>query len=304
MIDVVLLGTGGMMPLPNRWLSCLLVRAEGDVTLFDCGEGTQIAWRASGWSFKRLGAICLSHTHADHVAGLPGLLHAVANADRTEPIGVYGPPGIASVVAGLREIAPVLPYAVHIHELETGAEFILPGGLRARCASGEHGLPVLAYRVEQRRNPAFLAEEARALGIPVNLWQRLQAGESVSWQGRTIEPGQVLGPPRRGLSIGYVTDTRPLPELVELVAEVDLLVCEGTYGDDADHEKAVRNAHMTYREAATLARDSGAKQLWITHFSPAMDEPERYLPYAASVFANSVIGVDGLSASLSFPDSG
>src|SRR5688572_3417795 len=136
MIAAVLLGSGGMLPLPGRWLSSLAVRVNGTLTLFDCGEGTQIAWREVGWRFRRLGAICVSHTHADHIGGLPGLLHAVANAGRTEPISLFGPTGITEVVRGLRSIAPVLPFAVQVTELEGGERFSLPGGLMGSCESG------------------------------------------------------------------------------------------------------------------------------------------------------------------------
>src|SRR3954471_22254923 len=130
MIDAVLLGTGGMLPLPSRWLSCLVIRVNGQLTLFDCGEGTQIAWRASGWGFRRLSAICISHTHADHVAGLPGLLHTVANSQRTEPLEIFGPRGTAAVVDGLRVIAPHLPFEVIVTELSDGDSCNLPAGLR------------------------------------------------------------------------------------------------------------------------------------------------------------------------------
>lgn len=301
-MDVVLLGAGGMMPLPDRWLSSLAVRADGEITLLDCGEGTQIAWREAGWSFRRLGAICLSHTHADHVGGLPGLLHAVANSGRTEPVEIFGPAGTDRVVAGLRTIAPILPFPVHVTELSSGEELSLPGGPRARCASGEHGLAVLAYRVDQPRQRAFLVESARGLGIPIHFWKRLQQGETVEWSGGKVMPDHVLGPPRRGLSLGYVTDTRPTPSIVELVAGVDLLVCEGTYGDDADLPKAIRNGHMTFREAATIAREAGAGSLWLTHFSPALEEPARFLPNASEVFAETTVGSDGLTMRLSFSD--
>src|SRR5687768_1947254 len=142
MIDAVLLGTGGMLPLPKRWLSSFLIRVNGHLTLFDCGEATQIAWRQSGWGFRRLGAICISHMHADHIAGLPGLLHALANAGRTEPIAVFGPVGTAGVVSALRAIAPVLPYEIRIAELRDGERFTLPGGIVGSCEPGDHALPV------------------------------------------------------------------------------------------------------------------------------------------------------------------
>jgi ribonuclease Z len=302
MIDAVLLGTGGMLPLPNRWLSSLLIRVNGHLTLFDCGEATQVAWHQSGWGIRRLGAICISHTHADHIAGLPGLLHALANAGRTEPVGVFGPVGTAEVVRALRVVAPVLPYEIRITELRGDERFTVPGGLVGLCEPGDHALPVLAYRLDLSRGRAFLPERARALGVPIELWGRLQAGEPVSWDSRAATPDEVLGPPRPGLSIAYVTDTRPAPKLPRFLESVDLLVCEGTYGSDEDLPKAVRNRHMTFREAGTLAREAGANRLWITHFSPALEDPGAFAANATEVFPRATIGYDGLMISLPFPD--
>src|SRR5690349_16320982 len=156
MIEAVLLGTGGMVPLPDRWLSSLLVRVAGQITLFDCGEGTQIAWRASGWSFRHLSAICISHVHADHIAGLPGLLHTVANSGRVEPVNLFGPQGVADVVRGLRAIAPLLPYELNVIELNSGEQFALPAGCLGSSAVGEHQLPVLGYRMDLPRGREFL----------------------------------------------------------------------------------------------------------------------------------------------------
>lgn len=302
MIDIALLGTGGMMPLPRRWLSSLLVRVSGDVILFDCGEGTQIAWRATGWSFRRLSAICISHTHSDHIAGLPGLLHTVANTGRTEPITIFGPVGLAAVVQGLRVIAPELPYPVIVRELTSGDTFPLPDGVQGACVAGEHALPVLAYRLDLARQRRFLADRARAIGIPTNLWRKLQDGQAITLDGRAIGPDDVMGPPRPGISVAYVTDTRPTAGIAELIAGATLLVCEGTYGDDAQAENAVRNQHMTFREAATLARDAGVQQLWITHFSPGVEDPHAFTGNAREVFPGAVIGHDGMTASLAFPN--
>ena len=302
MIDAVLLGTGGMMPLPGRWLSSLLIRASGQLILFDCGEGTQIAWRQSGWGFRRLAAVCISHTHADHVAGLPGLLHAVANSGRTEPVAIFGPAGIGEVLRAFRVIVPALPYEVRVIELLGGERVSLPGSLIGSCEAGEHALPVLAYRVDLSRGRAFLPDRARKLGVPMMLWSRLQDGISVSWDGGQANSEEVLGPARPGLAVAYVTDTRPVPGFREFLHGVDLLVCEGTYGSDEDLPKAVRNQHMTFREAATLARDADAKSLWITHFSPAVEDPDAFGAHARSVFPEAEIGRDGLKVSLSFPE--
>ncbi len=300
MIDLLLLGTGGMLPLPNRWLSSLLVRCDGELTLFDCGEGTQIVWRNFGWGFRRVGAICFSHTHADHIAGLPGLFHTIANARRTDPLTVFGPLGIVEVVRGLRVIAPWLPYEVRVVEVAEGSAFPLPGGMTGRVAAGDHALPVVAYRVDLPRSQPFSAARAEALAIPKRLWRSLQAGEPVRWSEGAASPEDVLGPPRRGLSFGYVTDTRPVPAFPNLLQEVDLLVCEGTYGDPEDAPKARANQHMTFREAATLAAEARAGHLWITHFSPGLDEPEAFASEATDRFPATTIGFSGLQTTLSF----
>jgi ribonuclease Z len=302
MIDLLLLGTGGMMPMPNRWLSAMIARCRGEITLFDCGEGTQIPWKTTGWGFRSVAAICLSHWHADHVAGLPGLLHSLANSGRTEPLAIYGPVGTNTVVAGLRVIAPQLPYEVAVTELRGGERFDLPGGMAGRAIAGEHRVPSLIYRVNVARSPRFERAAAEALGVPVPFWSLLQRGESVTVDGRTIAPEAVMGPERRGLSFGFMTDTRPVAGVEVFLREVDLLVSEGTYGDSAMHDKAIAHKHMTFAEAATIARDAGARALWLTHFSPGMERPEEFLANATAIFPNTIIGYTGLTTTLAFED--
>lgn len=289
-----------MVPLPERWLSSVLVRHEGSLFLFDCGEGTQISWRRFHWGFRRLDAICLSHIHADHVAGLPGLLHTVANAGRTEPLIIYGPVGTFAVVDGLRVIAAHLPYDVEVRELNDGERFSLTGRLRGSVREGRHRIPVLGYRLDRDRGPAFDPERATALGVPRDEWSRLQGGERIEIAGRTISPDDVLGAPRPGISFAFLTDTRPTEALTELARGADLLICEATYGEDADQPKAARHGHMTVREAATLASQAGAEQLWLTHFGAGMTDPEAYRETAQSVFPNAVMGSAGLTARLTF----
>ncbi|MGN6030061.1 MAG: ribonuclease Z [Thermomicrobiales bacterium] len=300
MIDLLLLGNGAMMPLPQRWLSSLLVRVDRSLILFDCGEGTQIPWRTYHWGFKRLDAICLTHHHADHIAGLPGLFYTVANAGRTEPMTIYGPPGTIEIVKGLRVIAPDLPYDMIVQELEGGSTFALPGGLQARAEWGLHRIPVLAYRVEKPRQRAFDAERATALGIPREHWEAMRSGASATVNGMEIPADTVLGPPRRGVSFAFVTDTRPMPELVRLAEDVDLLICEGTYGDDADLEKAERHGHMTFSQAASIAREAGAGALWLTHFGAGMTDPAAFLDRATAIFPKVVLGASGLTGQLAF----
>ncbi|MBE3561143.1 MAG: ribonuclease Z [Ktedonobacteraceae bacterium] len=302
MIDVCLLGTCGMMPMPGRWLSCVLVRRGSTLTLFDCGEGTQVPWKSLGWGFRQLGAICFSHMHADHVAGLPGVLFMVAHAGRTEPLEIYGPPGTAYVVEGLLRIAADLPFPVHLHELRGGETFALPGDLHASCAPAAHGIPCLAYRIELKRRPSFLPEKARALGLPVQLWSRLQHGETLQYNGQTITPDQVLGESRRGISLAYITDTRPTASLSTFVRDVDLLICESMYDNPADLPLARANAHMLAEEAAGIARAAGAHELVLTHFSPKINDPSGAEKAARRIFTNTRAARDGMVLTLQFPD--
>ena len=300
MLDICMLGTCGMMPMPGRWLSCMLLRSGSTLTLFDCGEGTQIPWKSLGWGFRQLGAICFTHMHADHVAGLPGVLFMVAHAGRTEPLDIFGPIGTTYIIEGLRRIAPELPFPVHIHEMRGGEQFDLPGNLHGSCIAAAHGVPCLAYRVELQRQPAFQPQQAQALGLPVQLWSLLQRGETLEYKGQTITPAQVLGPPRRGISLAFITDTRPTKALSNFVHEVDLLVCESMYDNPADLPLARANAHMLAEESATIAQAAGAHALLLTHFSPKINDPSRAERMAKRVFENTIAARDGMVITLDF----
>ena len=300
MIDICLLGTCGMMPMPGRWLSCALVRCGSSLTLLDCGEGTQVPWKALGWGFRQLGAICLTHMHADHVLGLPGVLFMVAHAGRTEPLDIYGPQGTTYIIEGLRRVVPELPFPVRIHELKSGEQFELPGELHASCAAAAHGIPCLAYRIELERKPAFLPERAQALGLPVQFWSRLQHGESIEYNGQIVTPDSVLGPPRRGISFAFITDTRPTRALGEFARDVDLLICESMYDDPEDLPLARANAHMLAEESAGIAADAGAHALILTHFSPKISDPSMVEKAARRFFANTRAARDGMVVTLDY----
>src|SRR2546421_1657338 len=289
-----------MMPMPGRWLSCALVRCGSSLTLLDCGEGTQVPWKALGWGFRQLGAICLTHMHADHVAGLPGVLFMVAHAGRTEPLDIYGPVGTGYVIEGLRRIVPELPFPIQIHELKSGENFPLPGGLRGSCVAASHGVPCLAYRFELERNPAFLPDQAQALGLPVQLWSRLQHGETLEFNGQMITPAEVLGPPRRGISLAFITDTRPTKQLSTFAHDVDLLICESMYDDPEDLPLARAHAHMLAEESAAIAKDADARALLLTHFSPKITDTSRAQKAAQRIFANTRAARDGMIVTLDF----
>ena len=302
MIDVCLLGTGGMMPMPGRWLSSTLVRCGSNLTLIDCGEGTQVPWKSAGWGFRQLGTICLTHMHADHVAGLPGVLFMVAHAGRTEPLEIYGPVGTTYVVEGLRRIAAELPFPIVIHELKGSASFELPGGLQASTCPASHGIPCLAFRLELTRKPVFLPERARALGLPVQFWSKLQHGQDVLYEGQTFTPDQVLGGARRGISLALITDTRPTEQLSDFVRDVDLLICESMYDNPEDLPLAKANAHMVSEESAGIALKAGAHQLVLTHFSPKIMDISQAEKAARRVFPNTRAAKDGMVITLDYPD--
>jgi ribonuclease Z len=305
MIDVGLLGVGGTLPLPDRFLSAVLVRCGGQLILIDAGEGTQVSLRKLGWGLKDIGTILLTHFHADHVAGLPGLLLTIGNSGRTrdEPVTIAGPRGVQRVVESLRVIAPHLPYPVRYRELRGDPEESLAvGPLTVTTCPADHDIPCLAYRMGLLRAPSFQPERAKAIGLPVTMWKHLQRGETVQHEGRTVLPEEVLGPPRPGLSFGYVTDSRPTQALVEFFADADLLICEATYGDPADRPKAIENKHMTFAESATLGAAARARQLWFTHFTPAMPNPDYFRREAEAIYPTVVLGREHMSTTLSFVD--
>lgn len=308
MLDVCLLGASGMMPLPERRLSATLVRYKGRLVLLDCGEGTQIALRARGWGLRDLTAIFLTHLHADHVLGLPGLLltlaHAAKGAD--EPLTIYGPEPLEPVLRGLLVVAPRLPYPLRIGVLRGGETFAVAGlaGLAASCAPLDHDMPCLAYALSVPRARRFDPDRARELGVPLPLWRSLQRGDTVEVEGRTVTPDEVLGPPRRGVRVVLATDTRPVTDLPAFVAGADLLIAEGMYGDEADKPVRWQAQHLTFAEAAAVARAGGARQLWLTHFSPALTDPAAYLDRATAIFPATTVGYDGLTTTLAFDDAG
>lgn len=302
MLDVCLLGTGGMMPLPYRWLTSLMVRCEGSSLLIDCGEGTQIAIKEKGWSFKPIDVICLTHYHADHVSGLPGLLLAMGNAERTEPLTIIGPKGVERVVNSLRVIAPELPFPIQFIEITERQQELQLGPFTLTAFRVQHGITCYSYRIELKRAGRFQAERAKAANIPLKCWNRLQKGETVEMDGVTYTPDMVMGPPRRGLKVTYSTDTRPVPIIAEMAAGADLFICEGMYGEADKLDKAKEHKHMTFFEAAQLAKQADCKEMWLTHYSPSLQRPEQYMDGVRAIFPRSYAGKDGKSVELRFEE--
>ena len=300
MLEVCLLGCGGMVPLPDRNLSSLLVRWNGKMILVDCGEGTQIGIKRLGWGFKSIEAVCLTHYHADHVAGLPGFLLTLGNSGRTEPLTIIGPPPLEYVIRALTVIAPQLPYEIKLLEIPVGV--IQMKELKIKVLEMDHMIPCFAYCFELRRTGKFDLKRAEEQKIPKEYWSILQKGKEIEYDGRKLVPSMVMGPPRKGLKVVYCTDARPSRELVEFSRESDILVLEGMYGEDRLQEKAVERKHMIFSEAARIAKQSNSRRLWLTHFSPSMKEPETFIRFARDIFPDTIIGNDLMSAQLSFGD--
>ena len=290
------------MPLPKRWLTACLMRYNGNSILIDCGEGTQIALRELGWSCKPIGHIFLTHFHADHIAGLPGLLLTMGNAERKEPVTIIGPKGVGNIVRAARVIAPELPFETRTVEISGNGETFSAGGLKVTTFRARHRVPCYSYCVEVSRGGRFDVEKAKANGIPLQFWNPLQKGATIEYEGRLLTPDLVLGEERRGLKVVYATDTRPTPDLVRYAEGADLLICEGMYGDHDKAGDAVLKKHMTMQEAAEIAAKARPGELWLTHYSPSLVHPDHYLPELQRIFPDTVAARDGRHVSLLFPD--
>lgn len=301
MLDVCLLGTSGMMPLPKRWLTALMTRLNGSSLLIDCGEGTQIAIREKGWSFHDIDTICFTHYHGDHISGLPGLLLSMGNADRTEPVTLIGPKGLERVVNALRVIAPELPFELKFKEITEPYQCIQINGYEIEAFRVKHTVTCYGYTLHVRRGGKFILEQAKQRNIPQKLWGRLQKGETILTEdGITYTPDMVLGLPRKGIKVTYCTDTRPLSIIAEQAKGADLFVCEGMYGEPEKQKKAKENKHMTFYEAAELAKEAQPEQMWLTHYSPSLTYPEQYKEQVRKIFPQTIIARDKRSVTLEF----
>lgn len=302
MLDICLLGTGGMMPLPNRRLTALMTRLNGSSLLIDCGEGTQVAIKEKGWSFHDIDVICFTHYHADHISGLPGLLLSMGNADRTEPVHLYGPKGLERIVSALRVIAPELPFNLVFHEHQGTEGCFEMNGYLVEYYRVNHNVLCYSYTISVPRSGKFMPEKAEMNQVPMKAWSRLQKGETVELDGKVYTTDMILGPERQGIKVSYCTDTRPVPVISEKSKNADIFICEGMYGEKDKESKAKEYKHMTFYEAARLAKDAQVKELWLTHYSPSLVRPDEYLDEVRKVFANTIVTRDKRSTTLEFQD--
>lgn len=302
MLDVCLLGTGGMMPLPYRWLTSLMMRYNGSGILIDCGEGTQITIREKGWSVKPIDVMCFTHYHGDHISGLPGLLLTMGNAERTEPLTMIGPKGLERVVNALRVIAPELPFEIKFMEIEGNEQTFEMNGYRLKAFKVNHNVLCYGYTLEIDRAGKFQLEKAESLGIPRQYWSRLQKGEKIEYEGALYTPDMVLGEARKGIKLTYCTDSRPTASIAENATGSDLFICEGMYGEKDKAQKAREHKHMTFYEAAELAKKAEVSELWLTHYSPSLPRPEDYLEEVRKVFPRTCVAKDRRTVTLRFEE--
>ena len=302
MLDICLLGTGGMMQLPYRWLTAMMARCDGSSLLIDCGEGTQVALKEKGWSPKPIDVICFTHYHADHISGLPGLLLTMGNAERTEPLTLVGPKGLERVVTALRTIAPELPFPLRFVELQENRQQLKLGPYVIDAYRVNHNVVCYGYTISIPRAGKFDLERAKAQNVPMKAWSRLQKGETVEMDGAVYTPDMVLGPSRRGLKVAYCTDTRPVPVIAEYAEGADLFICEGMYGEDGKEAKAREYKHMTMYEAAALADKAQPEEMWLTHYSPSLTRPEEFMDKVRGIFPRAKAARDGWTKELVFDE--
>ena len=301
MLNATLLGTGGTIPLKNRWLSSCLISVNGHSVLVDCGEGTQIALKIAGHKFKPIDTICITHFHADHISGLPGLLLTMGNEGRTEPVKIFGPVGLKNIVNALCVIVPVLSFALEVHELKERKEFH-SDKLIITPFQAEHSVDCIGYSFYLPHDRKFEPDKARNNQVPIKLWSTLQKGQTAELDGTIYTPDMVLGAERRGIKLTYCTDSRPTEGIKAAAQKSDLFICEGMYDTDDKLPQAKEKGHMLFSEAARLAKAAKAERLIFTHYSPSLDEPENGLENARKIFPNTECGYDGQKIALSYRD--
>ena len=308
MIDITLLGTSALMPIPNRALTSAFLSCEGHSILFDCGEGTQTAARKAGISLMKTDIFAITHYHGDHIFGLPGLLQTMMCLDRTNKLYITGPEGLNEAIEPILKLAGYMTFDIELIKIpDEGimlAELIhgWPDEAKLSAFRTQHRIISQGYSFTLGRAGKFMPDKAKALNIPVKLWSILQKGKTVLVDDNVIVPEQVLGEARKGLKFVFSGDTAECDNLIEASRDADLLICEATYGENEQAELAIAHGHMNFSQAADTAKKAGVKRLWLTHYSPMIDDPMKYLNNASEIFAETSCGHDGMKITLNFED--
>ena len=306
-MEAFILGCGGMMPLPYRHLTSVLLRRDGDLFLFDGGEGTQVSLRRLNLKWKKINAIFVSHTHADHVTGLPGILMLNAQVERTEPLFIFGPPKIKEYIETSRKVLDMyINYPIEVKEI-TAPSIVFEGdGFYIRAFPLDHTKTCVGYTLEELDRPGeFNPEKAELLNVPVGpLWGKLQKGQPVvSSDGKTVFPEDVMGKKRSGRKFSFVTDTLYKTSIAKEVYGSDLLVCEAMFENDLIEQEKEKK-HMTAREAALIARDSNSLRMYMIHYSPRYNdkELEKLLLQAREIYPGAELSKDRMCIDIPYVD--
>lgn len=306
-LEAFILGCGGMMPLPYRHLTSVLLRREGDLFLFDCGEGTQVALRRLNLRWKRINAIFISHTHADHITGLPGLLMLSSQVDRDEPMYIFGPPKVAEYVeSSCRVLDMYINYEIIVKEINEPGIIFSTDEFQVRAFKLDHTKPCLGYTFEEFERPGeFKPEAAKELKVPCGpLWSKLQSGVSVNAEdGSLVTPEQVMGKKRKGRKFAFVTDTKYLPSIANEVRGADFFVCEGMFEKGMEKDAAEKK-HMTCTQAAKIAKDAEVKKMALIHYSPRYTDNDlkNLVEQAREVFPETILSKDKMTIKLEYED--
>ena len=306
MLDITLLGTAALLPIPERALTAAVLACAGRSILFDCGEGTQTAARKTGVSLMSADVIALTHYHGDHIFGLPGLLQTLGVQGRAEPLTILGPADIRQELSPIMQLAGWLPYPVILREVPPegipmqSVNGSWPSEAVLACRATEHRVPSQCYVFTLGRPPEFLPDRAKALGVPVQYWKLLQHGKAVSFEDRAVQPDDVRGLPRKGLKFVFSGDTVACDGLRFAAQDADLLISEATYGENDQAQTAIEHGHMTFAQAARLAAEANVKRLWLAHYSQMIEMPADYLDNARQYFPDVICGEDGMKITLKF----
>ena len=306
-LEAFILGSGGMMPLPRRFLTSVLLRREGELFLFDCGEATQISLKMLNLRWKKISRIFISHMHADHVTGLPGILMLSSQVERNEPLYIYGPSKIKEYVDANRKILEMfINYEIIVEEIESDGIIFENNEYSINCFTLKHTKPCMGFSLAEKDRPGvFYPDKARELNIPIGpLWADLQSGKEIEINGKNIRPEQVMGGPRSGRKFTYITDTKYFEKIAINAADSDLLICEGMFASNLI-EDAAKKMHLTAEQAGTIARDAGGiKKMGLIHYSPRYVEKDlkEMLDEAKKIFPDTFLTRDRQHLTIPFDD--
>lgn len=306
MIDITLIGTAALFPLPERALTAVLLSLNGRTILFDAGEGTQAAARKAGVSIMKTDLIALTHYHGDHIFGMPGILQTMCSMGRTEPLYITGPEGLHEAMEPILKLGGWTSYEIVLLEMPKEglnlAKLVKgwPEGSVLTAFQTEHRVSSQGYCFTLNRKAKFMHEKAKALGVPYHMWGLLQKGQSVTVGETTVLPEQVMGETRKGIKFVYSGDTSSCDALISEARNADLLILEATYGENEQAQLAAEHGHMNFQQAAEAAKQANAKELWLTHYSQMIENPEMYKGNATQIFENTVCGKDGMKTTLQF----